>query len=278
MSKITYTDKVALNQNPNVQDINKVNATDMNEIKNVVNSNETKVLLAVTDTAPAQCSTGDMYYDTTDDLIYTATGTNTWSSTGVAPTENTIYVVYDTQTAYAYDGNTLISVGGGTGSSDIVMVYPDTATAETKLYIDEEDLSYQGLEIANSYNTSNSMAYSCAYINGDVLFEDANGSSGEITLSDSTANYRKIEIEYSDWDANVYSGSSVFYSPNGKLISLFLQRYQSNSSILYTAATRYSVSGNKITPDLANSGLARSSGSNTSSQNYILIRKVIGYK
>lgn len=140
MSKITYTDKVALNQNPNVQDINKVNATDMNEIKNVVNSNETKVLLAVTDTAPAQCSTGDMYYDTTDDLIYTATGTNTWSSTGVAPTENTLYVVLTTQTAYAYDGDneTLVSVGSASGS------------------------------VVNNYSTSTIEGYSCNYVNGAI--------------------------------------------------------------------------------------------------------------
>lgn len=38
MAQITYTDKVALNENPNVADINKVNASDMNEIKNVVNT------------------------------------------------------------------------------------------------------------------------------------------------------------------------------------------------------------------------------------------------
>ena len=40
MSKITYTDKVALNENPNVADINKVRANDLNEIKNVVNAND----------------------------------------------------------------------------------------------------------------------------------------------------------------------------------------------------------------------------------------------
>ena len=37
MSKITYTDKVAINQNSDIPDINKVNASDMNEIKSVVN-------------------------------------------------------------------------------------------------------------------------------------------------------------------------------------------------------------------------------------------------
>ena len=37
MAKITYLDKVALNENTNIPDINKVKADDMNEIKNVVN-------------------------------------------------------------------------------------------------------------------------------------------------------------------------------------------------------------------------------------------------
>lgn len=116
MSKITYEDKVALNQNPNIPDINKVNDTDMNMIKNVVNNNETKVLLAVSNSAPATCDTGDIYFNITDNLIYTATATNTWSSTGVAPTENTIYIEFTSQTAYAYDGTTLVSVGGGSSA------------------------------------------------------------------------------------------------------------------------------------------------------------------
>lgn len=37
MAKITYLDKVALNENADIPDINKVKADDMNEIKNVVN-------------------------------------------------------------------------------------------------------------------------------------------------------------------------------------------------------------------------------------------------
>ena len=42
MSKITYADKVTLNENPDVADVNKVKASDMNEIKNVVNANDDK--------------------------------------------------------------------------------------------------------------------------------------------------------------------------------------------------------------------------------------------
>lgn len=39
MATITYTDKVEVNQNTSIPDINKVNARDMNEIKSVVNEN-----------------------------------------------------------------------------------------------------------------------------------------------------------------------------------------------------------------------------------------------
>lgn len=38
MALITYNDKVALNENPSVADINKVKAGDMNEIKSAVNT------------------------------------------------------------------------------------------------------------------------------------------------------------------------------------------------------------------------------------------------
>lgn len=40
MAQITYNDKVALNVNSNIADINKVNASDMNEIKASVNNND----------------------------------------------------------------------------------------------------------------------------------------------------------------------------------------------------------------------------------------------
>lgn len=40
MSKITYADKQALNENTSIADINKVKASDLNEIKTVVNQND----------------------------------------------------------------------------------------------------------------------------------------------------------------------------------------------------------------------------------------------
>lgn len=38
MDMITYADKVALNENPEIQEINKITAENMNEIKTVVNN------------------------------------------------------------------------------------------------------------------------------------------------------------------------------------------------------------------------------------------------
>ncbi len=43
MAKITYADKTALNTNPQIADVNKVNDSDLNEIKSVVNDNDTNV-------------------------------------------------------------------------------------------------------------------------------------------------------------------------------------------------------------------------------------------
>lgn len=40
---ITYDNKVALNTNPEIADINKCNASDMNEIKNIVNNNANNI-------------------------------------------------------------------------------------------------------------------------------------------------------------------------------------------------------------------------------------------
>ena len=44
MSKITYANKVAINENAEIADINKVTDNDMNEIKNVVNNNDDEMI------------------------------------------------------------------------------------------------------------------------------------------------------------------------------------------------------------------------------------------
>lgn len=42
--KLTYANKVAINENPEISDINKVTDNDMNEIKSVVNNNDDELI------------------------------------------------------------------------------------------------------------------------------------------------------------------------------------------------------------------------------------------
>lgn len=66
MQSITYTDKTALNQNADISDTNKVNASDMNEIKSVVNSNANEADSKFTnlcDYSTSEVETGQTWID-----------------------------------------------------------------------------------------------------------------------------------------------------------------------------------------------------------------------
>lgn len=65
MPKITYADKSALNQNAGVADINKCNATDLNQIKNVINNTLIETLGLTTNTWSSSGS-----YDKGDIVVY----------------------------------------------------------------------------------------------------------------------------------------------------------------------------------------------------------------
>ena len=78
MATITYTDKVALNENSSIADINKVTDSDMNSIKNVVNGTIIGGLGLQTDNwiSGGTYNVGDLVID--DNKLYkNITGTNT---------------------------------------------------------------------------------------------------------------------------------------------------------------------------------------------------------
>lgn len=98
-----------------VNDQTELSAENFNHMENGIENSYNVSLLAVSDTAPSECSEGDKYYNTEDNLIYTATGTDTWGTTGTTPISDILYVVLEEQKSYTYDGTTLVSVGGGAG-------------------------------------------------------------------------------------------------------------------------------------------------------------------
>ena len=87
MAQITYTNKVALNENPEIADINKVTDDDMNEIKSVVNNNYNKTI-QITSTQPTD----------SDNKIWIDTGE-------IAQAHTEITNSYSTSTGLGYSAN-----------------------------------------------------------------------------------------------------------------------------------------------------------------------------
>lgn len=157
-----------------VNDQTELNAENMNHIEDGIYNSQNVEIIAISDTAPTSCVTGDKYYNTEDNLIYTATGTNTWSEDGEEPIRDVFYILFSEQSSYSYDGTTLVSVGGGT--EDIVISDEEPTEEGVKIWIDTGEISQQASEITNSYSTSTGIGYSANYVNN--LFQPVQLWSG----------------------------------------------------------------------------------------------------
>ncbi len=74
-------------------------------------------LLAIADTAPAECTTGDMYYNTSSKKIFTATAEDTWSETGTDPEKGKIYVNLANNGCYRWSGSEMINITNPIGAA-----------------------------------------------------------------------------------------------------------------------------------------------------------------
>lgn len=136
------------------------------------------------------------------------------------------------------------------------------------------------IQVQDSYSESTTNPYSCNYINqvntGIVLYDNSDGTAGNVLLSDSSANYNYIEIFYAKGEGS-YNNCKIF-SPNGKMITLSCASNY-NSTSLQELWKHITISGNTITSDY---GLARNSSTsgigNPVQENSVKIYKVIGYK
>lgn len=134
-----------------------VDATNLDHMeKGIENSFDVKII-AYTDTAPSECATGDIYYNTTNKLLYKATGTNTWGANGSEPLEGILYILFDSENetgkSYSWNGSDLISVGGGGGSDDEVIISDEEPTTnDWKLWIDSGQTNNLGSEVVDNLN------------------------------------------------------------------------------------------------------------------------------
>ena len=90
-----------------------LNAENMNHIEEGIDNLQNVELIAVSSEAPLECSVGDKYYNIIDDKIYTAIETDTWETTGENAKKGIFYLVFDEESIYSYNGETMISVGAG---------------------------------------------------------------------------------------------------------------------------------------------------------------------
>ena len=97
MANITFADKVALNENPSVADINKVKDTDINQIKTVINGTILKTLMGTNGNSWSSSDTyaiGDL--TTYNYMIYqNKTGSNTSTNPSSDTTNWEEYYFYD---------------------------------------------------------------------------------------------------------------------------------------------------------------------------------------
>lgn len=112
-----------------------------------------------------------------------------------------------------------------------------------------------------------------------VLYNNTSGATGNITLSESAANFTYLEIFYRDTSISSYNSTKI-YSPNGKKISLGVIIQGSSGTNTQFKSGIYDISGTAInqTNHKGHGQLNNNSASGANSGNYIAIVRVIGYR
>lgn len=121
-------------------------------------------------------------------------------------------------------------------------------------------------------------------LEGVVLYENASGSTGDITLSESAANFKYLEIFYKRYSTAGEYGtpckSEKVNNPNGKYAILNMN--YSGGDILQISAEEVQINGTKITrySDYLMLGVNITSGEIVQHEKttHFLIEKVVGFK
>lgn len=264
-----------------------INKTNLNQMDKGIYDLQNIELIGVEKTAPTECTTGDKYFNTTDKKIYTATADNTWGETGETPLRGILYVIISSQTSYYYDGDTLISIGGGAsgGTSIPVSATPPENPEDGALWVDTDD---EGVivEVDQEVSTSSKNAVSNMAITEYVdnienklkyysLYENLSGATTTVTLSDDISNYNFIEIYFITNDSLQDRGSSKVYCAKQSTIKASLFYRKNVSGTAYEKNANITINGTTLIFD---SNYQTYNGGNYQDEIFIKITKVIGYK
>lgn len=111
-------------------------------------------------------------------------------------------------------------------------------------------------------------------IQGTVLYSNETGTTGNVTLSDSVANYDYIEIQ-GKRDSNYYS-SGKLYNINGK--NVVLTTTFTASGLMYIYSKNIQINGNSITNISSDLAYFNGTNQNFDSDDRHFITRVVGYK
>ena len=111
--------------------------------------------------------------------------------------------------------------------------------------------------------------------NGVVLYENSSGSTGTISLNETSANFSAIEVIYG-CDNYTYSTGKI-YEPNNKNIATPIQQVQSSNDQVSLFVSNWTISGTSITFVKASNKYIASTIQTYGTNAYIKIYKVVGY-
>jgi len=172
------------------------------------------------------------------------------------------------KTSQYIEGGAILRNEYGTSQTDgYVQEYINTALSNVSASIPT---------MATTSGTSTTNGYAQSYINsaisGTSLYSSSSGTTGNVTLNSSAANFSYIEIYYKDNDG--YYNSAKIKSPNGKVVLLFAGTADSNG---YWMKCR-NVKINGTTISTYENRYGQYSNGGYTYTNYIYITDVIGYK
>lgn len=121
---------------------------------------------------------------------------------------------------------------------------------------------------------NNSLEVNGVCLSGKVLYNNASGTAGTVTLSDSVENYTYLEIFYRSSGDNA-CGSVKVFNPNNKLVHLGTIHYIADYD--YAKFALVNVSGSMITFNQNYQIILKNNGSTYSAENAIYITRVVGY-
>lgn len=208
MAKITYEDKVALNENPEIALINKVTDDDLNEIKSVVNTNDDNVgvltNLTTTDKTSAVNAINELNSDKApDDIILVQSSEPTsdsnilWINDGqIGTPASEITNSYSTSTGKGYSANYVNHIN----------TYSNT---ETQIgYWFDKPLYRKILTLPTlANNGETNVSYDSTYLIKRFEIYCENPAIAKISLNIPTNNYISSYIDYTNHRIAVQTSS-----------------------------------------------------------------------